>query len=89
MRDFESAVGFAGGRSYIANIGRHGKRELISLGSCANLAAKILGGRDTITITMEDVRPPARLPQEPLREAVVVSGVQTYRAKGLRWSRFS
>jgi len=57
--DFSSAVGLASGTSYIANVGKHGKRELISLGTCANLAAKIIGGRDSITITSEmyDVLP--------------------------------
>jgi class 3 adenylate cyclase len=86
VRNFGSAVGLAGGTSYIANIGRHGDRELISLGSCANLAAKILGGRDTITITkrMHDLMPDCL--KEHFQQDDVVAGVQTYRAKGLRWS---
>ncbi len=88
LRDFDSAVGLAGGTSYIANIGRHGKRELISLGSCANLAAKILGGRDTITITkaMYDILPDCL--KDHFEKGSVISGAQTYRAKGLRWSRY-
>jgi class 3 adenylate cyclase len=84
---FDSAVGLACGTSYIANIGKHGDRELISLGSCANVAAKILGGRDTITVTkaMYDLLPD--LLKEHFSKAGVVAGVQTYRATGLRWSR--
>lgn len=49
VRDFSSAVGLSSGTSYLANVGKTGKRELISLGTCANLAAKIIGGKDTIT----------------------------------------
>jgi class 3 adenylate cyclase len=88
VRDFDSAVGLASGTSYIANIGKHGKRELISLGSCANLAAKILSGRDTITITkrMYDLLPGCL--KDHFEKGGVVSGAQTYWAKGLRWSRY-
>jgi len=86
VRDFSSAVGLASGMSYLANIGKTGKRELISLGTCANLAAKVIGGRDSITITSEmyDVLPECL--QEHFDEDDVVSGVLTYRASGLRWS---
>lgn len=87
VRNFSSAVGLASGTSYLANIGKNGKRELISLGTCANLAAKIIGGRDTITVTAEmyDVLPEC-LKQHFSKDAEV-SGVQTYRASGLRWSQ--
>ncbi len=87
VRDFGCAVGLASGTSYIANIGRHGNRELISLGSCANLAAKILGGKGTITITdgMFDVLPDCL--KGRFKKEAVVAGVQTYRATGLRWSQ--
>lgn len=89
VRNFSSAVGLASGTSYLANIGKTGKRELISLGTCANLAAKIIGGRDTITITSEmyDVLPECL--QEVFTKDVEVSGVQTYRATGIRWSSHS
>lgn len=89
VRDFSSAVGLANGTSYLANIGMSGKRELISLGTCANLAAKIIGGRDSITVTssMYDVLPDC-LKDHFLKDAVV-SDVQTYRATGIRWSRNS
>lgn len=40
VRNFSSAVGLASGTSYIANIGKHGDRELISLGSCTILPPK-------------------------------------------------
>ncbi len=87
VRDFSSAVGLASGTSYICNIGKSGKRELISLGTGANLAAKIIGGRDSITITedMYDVLPECL--QDQFDKHDVVSGVQTYRATGVRWSR--
>jgi class 3 adenylate cyclase len=87
VRSFSSAVGLASGTSYLANIGKNGKRELISLGTCANLAAKIIGGRDSITITVEmyDVLPECL--KEHFSKDAEVSGVQTYRASGLRWSR--
>ena len=86
VRNFSSAVGLSSGTSYLANVGKKGKRELISLGTCANLAAKIIGGRDTITITSEmyDVLPDFL--QEYFVKDKAVSGVQTYRATGLRWT---
>lgn len=87
VRDFSSAVGLSSGTSYICNVGKTGKRELISLGTCANLAAKIIGGRDSITIcvAMYDVLPTCL--REHFHKSDVVAGVQTYRATGLRWSR--
>tara|TARA_R110002049_G_scaffold143703_1_gene305916 strand:- start:1875 stop:3437 length:1563 start_codon:yes stop_codon:yes gene_type:complete len=87
VRNFSSAVGLASGTSYICNVGKTGKRELISLGNCANLAAKIIGSRDTITITdeMYDVLPECL--QNHFEQEEVVSNVQTYRATGLRWSQ--
>lgn len=89
VRDFSSAVGLASGTSYLANIGKTGSRELISLGTCANLAAKIIGGKDSITITSEmyDVLPECL--QEIFTKDAEVSGVQTYRAAGVRWSSHS
>ncbi len=85
--DFGSAAGLSGGTSYIANIGKAGERELISLGSCANLAAKVLGDTDTITITQDLFELlPGRL-QKHFKKSALVAGVQSYRAAGLRWSR--
>jgi class 3 adenylate cyclase len=85
---FGSAAGLSGGPSYIANIGKHGERELISLGKCANLAAKCLGKTDTITITKDvyDVLPNSL--KELFTKGSVVSGVQSYRSTGLRWSEY-
>lgn len=87
VRNFSSAVGLASGTSYICNIGKTGKRELISLGTCANLAAKIIGSRDSITIISEmyDLLPECL--QDKFLKDQKVSGVQTYRATGVRWSR--
>ncbi len=89
VRDFSSAVGLACGTSYICNIGKTGKRELISLGTCANLAAKIIGGRDSIIITDElyDVLPQCL--QDHFEKDKVIADVQTYGATGIRWSRNS
>jgi class 3 adenylate cyclase len=85
--EFGSSAGLSGGTSYIANIGKHGERELISLGSCANLAAKILGGTDTITITKDVFGLLPDCLKEHFNKSAVVTGVQSYRATGLRWSR--
>jgi class 3 adenylate cyclase len=87
VRDFEGGVGIAAGECLVANLGFHGDRELISLGSCANLGAKVIDGMDTITIT-EDVY--ALLPdalQEHFEKSGTVAGVATYRASGLRWRK--
>ena len=84
---FGSASGLSGGTSYIANIGKTGERELISLGSLHNLAAKILGATDTITITQDvyDLLPGGL--KGHFKKSAVVAGVQSYRATGLRWSQ--
>jgi class 3 adenylate cyclase len=87
VRDFNSAVGLASGTSYIANVGKSGKRELISLGTCANLAAKIIGSRDSITITSDMYNVLPECLQDHFDEDAIVADVQTYRASGLRWSR--
>lgn len=84
--DFSSAVGLVSGTSYIANIGRSGARELISLGSCANLAAKIIGGRDSIVVTeaMFSVLPESL--RTHFKEEGELADTKTYKATGLRWS---
>jgi len=88
VREFSSAVGLASGTSYICNLGKNGKRELISLGTCANVAAKIIGGRDTITITddMYDFLPECL--QDHFKKDEIVADIQTYQANGVRWSRY-
>jgi len=88
VRDFESAVGIASGTSYIANIGRRGNRELISLGSCANLGAKVLGDGDTITITKDVYDDLPHCLQEHFMRSRVIAKTQTYQSKGLRWSTY-
>ena len=87
VRDFEGAVGIAVGECLVANLGFRGDRELISLGSCANLGAKVIDGMDTITIT-EDVY--TLLPgvlQEHFEKSGTIVGAATYRANGLRWRK--
>lgn len=88
VRNFQGSVGVASGVSYVGNIGLHGERERISLGTCANLGAKVLGGHDTITIT-EDVHDdlPNNL-KELFSKHGEIAGVGTYRAKGARWGRY-
>ena len=88
VRDFQSAVGISSGVSYVGNIGLHGERERISLGTSANLGAKVLGGHDTITIT-EDVYDdlPDHL-KELFSKHGQIAGVETYQSKGVRWSRY-
>lgn len=86
VTDFAVASGIASGRSLIANVGHHGARELISLGTCANVAAKMLSTGETITITQEiyDVlEPPLK---DEFKRDRKVADVQTYQASGLRWT---
>jgi class 3 adenylate cyclase len=84
--NFDCAAGLACGTSYIANIGKTGNRELISLGSCANLAAKMLGGGDTITVSKAIYDELPACLQEVFKKDRVVAGMQTYVATGVRWS---
>jgi len=88
VRNFQGAVGVASGVSYVGNIGLHGERERISLGTSANLGAKVLGGHDTITITQavyDDL--PDNL-KELFSKYGQTAGVETYCAKGVRWSKY-
>lgn len=86
-RSFQSAIGISAGRSLIANLGFRGERERISLGTPANLAAKILGLGNTITITPEvyDLLPKAL--KDRFAEGGTVFGSKTYKASGLRWDK--
>ena len=85
--NYDCACGLSGGTSYIANIGKGGRRELISLGSCANLAAKILlGEKQSICIT-DDVY--SGLPEclkKHFKKDRQVAGNQVYKASKLKWS---
>lgn len=83
---FGSAAGLSGGTSYIANIGKSGDRELISLGSCANLAAKCLSGSDTISVTRDVYDDLPDSLKEHFKKSSIVSGTQIYQSSGLRWS---
>jgi class 3 adenylate cyclase len=89
VRDFAGAIGIAAGTSYVANIGFRGDRELICLGTCANLGAKVINGRDTITITDEVYNLLPACLQEHFRKSRTVAGIATYQAEGLRWSRYA
>jgi class 3 adenylate cyclase len=86
-RSFQSAVGISAGRSLIANLGFRGERERISLGTPANLAAKILGLGNTIIVTPEvyDLLPKAL--KDKFAESDTIFGAKTYKASGLRWDK--
>jgi class 3 adenylate cyclase len=84
-RKFQSAAGIAAGKSLVANIGFHGDRERICLGTPANLAAKILGGGNTIRITDEVFAHLPELVQEEFVRVDPIAGVEVYQASGLRW----
>lgn len=88
MRNLNSSAGIAAGESYVANIGFHGERELISLGSPANLGAKIIdqAKRNSITITeaVYNVLPDCL--KDHFTKSRVVHGTTTYQAVGLQWS---
>lgn len=85
VRDFHSAIGISAGETLIANIGFRGDRERISLGTPANLAAKVIGNGDTIRVTSEvyELLPVAL--QERFELVEPVAGVHVYEASGLRW----
>jgi class 3 adenylate cyclase len=87
VRDFEGAVGIASGECLVANLGFRGDRELISLGSCANLGAKVIDGMDTITITEDVYTLLPEVLQEHFEKSSTVAGAETYRASGLRWQK--
>jgi class 3 adenylate cyclase len=86
VRDFAGAIGIAAGKSLVANIGFRGERELISLGTCANLGAKVLDGFNTITITDTVYGLLPAMLQKHFKRAEIIAGVLTYRTTGLRWS---
>lgn len=88
VRNFDAACGIAAGQSYIANIGFHGDRELISLGTCANLAAKIIdqGKGDSITITEDAHKLLPDALKKLFKKSRTVFQTVTYQAVGLRWS---
>lgn len=87
VRVFSGAVGVAAGRSLIANVGFHGDRELISLGTSANLGAKVLAGVDTINITEEVYESLPKCLQEHFSKARILCGTAVYQSEGLRWGR--
>ena len=87
VRNFESAIGAASGTTYVANIGRRGNRELISLGSAANLGAKVLSAGDTITITKDVYDNLPKCLQGHFKKAGIISAAQAYQATSLRWAQ--
>jgi class 3 adenylate cyclase len=83
-RPLQSAVGIAAGKSLIANIGFHGDRERICLGTPANLAAKVLGAGNTVRITEEIHQHLPEDIQKHFIKAGTIAGVDVYEAKGSR-----
>ena len=88
--DFGAASGIAAGTSFVTNIGYKGERELISLGTCANLGAKIIdqSKKDSITVTKDvyDLLPDSL--KEHFRKSRTVAQTITYQAVGLRWGAY-
>jgi class 3 adenylate cyclase len=86
-RSFQSAVGVSSGKSLIANLGLRGERERLSLGTPANLAAKVLGLGNTIRITPEVYKLlPKSLMDHFTNCEKQVAGSDVYEAKALQWS---
>jgi len=85
LQNFRGAVGIDSGRFLVANIGRRGDRELISLGSPANIAAKAIAESGTITVTKRVYELLPECLQEHFIKADDVAGIATYQASGLRW----
>lgn len=90
VRNLNSSAGIASGESYVANIGFHSERELISLGSPANLGAKIIdqAKRDSITITEAVYSVLPDFLKEHFKKSRVVHSTTTYQSVGLRWRLF-
>jgi class 3 adenylate cyclase len=87
--NFQSAVGISAGKSLIANLGFRGERERISLGTPANLAAKVLGGGSSIRITPEVYELlPSALKEHFTQADKQVAGSDVYEARGLRWDNY-
>lgn len=85
IRNFQGSVGLSSGESLVANIGFSGDRERISLGTCANLAAKVLGLGNSITITEDIYTLLTESLQDHFAKNGTVAGVTTYKASGLCW----
>jgi class 3 adenylate cyclase len=83
---FTCAVGISSGKALIANLGLRGERERISLGSPANLAAKILGPAGTIRVTSDvyDLLPDD-LKSLFSKLSATIAGSDVYEARGIRW----
>ena len=86
VRNFRGAVGIDSGRCLIANLGYRGERERICLGTPANLAAKIIGGDGTITLTEHAYGLLPDMLKEHFKKGAMVAGAVTYKVTGLRWS---
>lgn len=87
MRNLRPSIGIAGGQSYIANVGFRGDRELIALGTCANLAAKALGAEGTLTVSKDVWSLLAAEIQEHFERSRTISGIQTFQAEEIDGER--
>jgi class 3 adenylate cyclase len=86
LGNFRAASGIDSGRCLIANIGYRGDRQLICLGTPANLAAKSIAGHGTITVTERVYKLLPQKLQAKFEESGEVAGVKVFRASGLRWT---
>jgi len=82
---YSGAVGISAGESLVANIGHRGERELISLGSCANLGAKVLDGQDSITITENVYKQLPDCLKVKFQKSKSICENDTYQSTALRW----
>ena len=87
IENFRCSIGIAYGKSLITNVGSDGKREVISLGICANDGAKILNGNGNISITQKTYQ---LLPNDlkNIFEETKHKGKTIYRASSVRWSKY-
>ncbi len=86
-------VGIALGDTIVANVGARGNRELISIGSAANHAAKILGAPNTVTVTAdlwsalsEEHRKVFAEDGDNYKLDWLLAGAGTVSAEGFQWS---
>jgi class 3 adenylate cyclase len=88
--NFEAATGIDAGKSHVTNIGYKGERELISIGTCANMGAKVIdqSKNNSITITKDvyDLLPDCL--KKHFSQSRTVSKTITYQATGLLWGSY-
>ena len=85
--NFRARSGMALGITYIANIGKIGNRELISLGNAANYGAKLLNNDGSISINSDIYKNLKKELQDIFSEEKLENGTIYYLTKQARWSK--